>query len=387
MARGETEAHSQNFEGQRSLLHLRDIPDRDYILLPGDQMSFTERGRLIENTEFVKGLLPKWLKDNRKHSAITSATARLVGYILTSVDSSYGKDATTPGARYLADPLGENSVPMFYHNGDTARIVLQETVKEMNRRNLADGRASFFYDPQIFLTTMISAAGADIISDGERGDEENRTAVLVKSAMKAPCWGYDFSQTSIILQGNERSMPDAVEDTIIASTFNEETKLQIGGSGPISDIVNDGDLVQLFLRQSTKKSICLLVEDLWRKATSEQWKQVLLKAALDKMFVGLNIDDFLSLIDEGSERGNPSFLAREAGRNLIRNAEFVDPDGRVRGRKIGHRYKDAQLQQLTLRQRRENADFQRDLGARVLAGDIFMIEAYREAINFKFKSL
>ena len=387
MARGGIENYPRGFGGERVPQYLRDIPDRDYIILPGDQMSFTEQGRLIENTAFASSLLPKWLKGDTQNSAITSATTRLVGYILTSVDSSYGKDDKTPGARYLADPLGENSVPMFYHNGDTARIVLQETVNEMNRRNQVDGKRSFFYDPHAFLTTMIAAAAGDLISDGERREQENRTATLTKAFINAECWGYDFSQASVVINGDEKSIPDVVENTIIASTFNEAKKVQMGGSNPISDVVNDGDLAPLFLRQSTKKSICLSVEDLWRGATSEQWEQLLREAAVDRAFVGHHIEDFLSLIDEGFEIRRPSFLAKAAGRYLILNAEFVDPDGIVHGTKIGHRYKNEQLQGLTLRQRKENADFQRNLGARVFVGDITMKEAYRQASNFRFKSL
>lgn len=365
---------SQTYERKRSPLF---IPDRGYIILPGDSMSPKEQNLLTANKTFIKDLLPDWLKSDEQNKAIVSATVDLMGFVLTSIDRAYGHDASTPGERYLADPFGENSVPMFYHNGETTRLVLQETIKEMNRHNKDYGDESFFHDPKIFLTTVIAAGASDLISDGEREDEENRTAALTKSLMHMPNWGYDFSQAMVTVNGNEKLMPDAVEDIIIASTFNEETKLQKGGADSIAAVVNDGDLAVLYLSQSTEKAICLLIEDLWRKATKGQWKQVLRTAALTHKFRGKSIEDFLSFIDEGYEKGRPSALAEIAGRNLITNAEFVDPDGKVQGKQIGHRYNDENFQRLTVKQRKENANFQRALGIAVFNGEISLTEAYQ----------
>src|SRR6185437_6501383 len=215
--------------------------DYDYVILPGEPLSSVEQGYLASNTAFVRDIIPNWIKGDEQNTALVTATCRLMGFVLTSTDRAYGHDATTVGKRYLANPLGEESVPMFYHNGDTARLVLRETAREMERRNRDYGKRSFFRNRNAFLAGVISAGAADLISDGPRGEEERRTAALTESLLHMPIWGYDFSQLSVPMQGVNRLLPGAVKDAIIASTFDEDTKLLLGGDNPLADVNNDGD--------------------------------------------------------------------------------------------------------------------------------------------------
>src|SRR5205823_771653 len=93
--------------------------DRDYVVLPGDQLTNTEREKLEEKKDFVKGLLPDWVTADETNTRFVANSVDVMAHLLYSVDKNYGPAGTDlSGERFLADPWSEQSHPTFYHNGD-----------------------------------------------------------------------------------------------------------------------------------------------------------------------------------------------------------------------------------------------------------------------------
>lgn len=333
------------------------FPDRDHILLPGDPKSLRTHEAMQRNAAFVKNVLPPWLASNKDAKGLVNASTGVIAAALHSIDLHYGDHGSdSPGDVYLKNPLGENSFPTFYHGGDGTRLAILGSIDYMNYINHVEGESSPYRNEQTYLGVLITAAFDDSIFGYGRGEDERRSANLAANTMRD--WPYRFP----------KEMIKDVRESIFDSTFDEKTLTHAGGDdGAISRASLIGDLWIVGLAEATAHAIRLGVENIYKSDTAAHYGEILKIKAREKNFVGKNLGEFLTFIDQDPE------LVRVFGEYMLRNATFVET----------HQFPDPRVDSLLIG-RKENATFQRFLGTKLINNEMTVTEANKLAVAYGY---
>lgn len=315
-------------------------------------------------TEWVRSMIPDWIREHENEDVRNYAefTARASATALLTELHHYG-DGYDLGAAFRANP--RENLPPTYHNvvGTLFAIFGAATYMEYDRSEARrKGEPSDYDTPETYLTTLLVASFDDIrFGDGRRTDEEKSAKIAAEY---------------LAVQGVRADIVKEVRNGVLASTYNEITGgTDVDITNPVQRASVIGDVLHMATPWGAVQALRLL-ENLHKQGgpVRKEHAQILKHHLQD-------------LVPEDIPDTVPELIALiERSRRLTEGVGAFIADNRAFLAGI-HRFPVSEFEEAVRPGKEANADYQGDLGARMLLqpGEpdrLTYTQAYQKALEY-----